>query len=69
MDRSSLEIVIGILGVLIPRGIYVLLRRNSHPEKSKGDGVEENIRPTEEVVLLLSIIILAVCIALWFQKV
>ncbi len=69
MDRTSLEIVIGILGVLILRGIYILLRRNSNPEKGKGDGVEENIRPTEEVVFLLSIILLAVCIALWFQEV
>ena len=69
MDRTLLEIAIGIAGVLILRGTYVLLRRNSDSEKGKGDGVEENIRPTEEVVLLLSIIILAVCIALWFQKV
>jgi hypothetical protein len=66
LDRTSLEIAIFISGFLILRGIFVLLRGGANPRRDTS--AEENIRPTEEVVFLLSVILLAISLALFFSR-
>lgn len=66
MERTSLDITILILTVLIIRGIFVFGKR-ANPGKGKSpDPTRETLQPTEEVVFFLSVILLAVSILIWY---
>ncbi len=66
MKRSSLEILISILIILAIRGFFVLFKggRREQPAQQR-DEIDEIFRINEEVVFVLSLILLAVTFVLW----
>ncbi len=64
LDRTSLEIAICILAVLILRGIFIFGFRKKNPALNP---LNEDIQPTEEVVFILALILMAISIAFWFR--
>ncbi len=66
LERTSLDITILILTVLIIRGIFVFGRRANPGKRNDPDPAQETLKPTEEVVFFLSVILLAVSIVIWY---
>ncbi len=67
MDRTSLDTAILILTLLFIRGIFVFGKGANRPKKGKDpDPVDEALQPTEEVVFVLSVVLLAVSIVIWY---